>query len=97
MRIGIVLAYVVSISGYRFMGCNLFEPHLVIMVKARLIVIYKHGRGNVHGIAEYQPFFDAAFPQTVFDPGGDIDKSPSGGHIKPEFFSIGFHFLPFQL
>ena len=43
------------------------------------------------GIAEQQPFFNAALPQTFFYLRRDVDERPSGGQFEPEFFVTAFH------
>jgi hypothetical protein len=45
----------------------------------------------VHGIHQHQPFFDAAFAQTLLHLRGDVDEVTTAGHVKPQFFSIAFH------
>jgi hypothetical protein len=47
----------------------------------------------VHGIAEKETLFDAAFPQAFIQLGRDIDQLPSLAGLKPEFFPIAFHGL----
>jgi hypothetical protein len=48
VRVGIVLAgAVVPILVDRCVRCKFFEPHLVIVVQAALIVVDEHARSNV--------------------------------------------------
>jgi hypothetical protein len=65
VAIGIVFANVVAIFTYRFMGRKGLKPILEVMVQARLIVIDKYRRSNVHGVHESEPFFYAALSEAL--------------------------------
>lgn len=43
------------------------------------------------GIDEHATFRNVAFIDALLDFRGDVDKSPSGGYVEPQFISIAFH------
>jgi hypothetical protein len=47
---------------------------------------------NMLGIDQTEPLFNAAFPKAFFHLRGNVYKRPPGGHFKPEFLMIVFHF-----
>jgi hypothetical protein len=73
------------------MGRELFQPDIIIMMQAGLIVIDKNGCGNVHCVAQNDPFLNTAFLQAFFYLGRNVNKSSAGRHLKPEFFTIAVH------
>jgi hypothetical protein len=73
------------------MGCNFFQPDVVVVVKSRFIVIDKDGGCDVHRVDPYQAFGDTACMQTLLHLGGYVDEGTPGGDFKPEFFAVAFH------
>ena len=85
MRIGIRLAGVVAVGGYRLMGGEFFKPDIEVVVKAGLVVVDKNAGGYVHGIDETQPFLYARFRQQGLNLVCYIDKLPRLLGVKPQF------------
>jgi len=50
-----------------------------------------NARCDVHRVDEAEPLPDSAFRQAGVDLRGDVQKPSTGGDLKPEFFTIGFH------
>ena len=50
-------------------------------------------RGGVEPVPEKQPYEPgrAEQPCPIVDPRGDVQESPAGRDLKPEFFTVGFH------
>jgi hypothetical protein len=92
MRIGVVLAgAIVPVLRNRFVGGELLQPLLVILVQAAFIVVDENGSGNVHRVDQNQSFLDAAFPKAGFHLAGDIDETAAGREIEPELFAVASH------
>jgi hypothetical protein len=51
-----------------------------------------HGKLNMPGIDEHQPFLCATFINATLDVASDVDEGPAGWYLEPEFFSVTFHF-----
>jgi hypothetical protein len=62
------------------------------MVKAGFIVINKNGCSDVHGVDKDEALCYSAFLDALLNLGCNIDKGPSGRHLKPQLFTIAFHF-----
>jgi hypothetical protein len=76
------------------MGGQFLQPDVIVVMKAGFIIIDEHGRRNMHGVAEYKAFCNTALPNAVLHLWRYIDKGPSSGYFKPQFFAIAFHILP---
>jgi hypothetical protein len=51
MRIGVVLADIVAVLRYRFMGSELFQPDVIIVMQPGfIIIIYEYRRGYMHRV-----------------------------------------------
>ena len=48
--VGIVLADIVTVLRYRFVGSELLEPDSKIMMQAALVIVNEDGCGYMHGI-----------------------------------------------
>jgi hypothetical protein len=70
---------------------QLFQPDLVIVVQAGLIVIYEDRRGDVHGVDEAKTLLDAAFLDEALDGAGDVDEAAAVWDFEPEVLGEGFH------
>jgi hypothetical protein len=46
----------------------------------------------VHGINESQSFFHPPLLQALLYLRRNIEESPAGGNIEPQFFAVAFHF-----
>ena len=55
------------------MGSQFLQPHLIVMVETRFVIIDKHRGRDVHGIDQDEAFFDAALPQAFINLRGNID------------------------
>jgi hypothetical protein len=85
--IGVVLPRpVVMVVLDRFMGSQLFEPNLKIVMKTAFVVVYKYRRRDVHRIYETNAFLNATFPQEFFDGVRDVYEPSTIGHLEPEMF-----------
>jgi hypothetical protein len=73
MRVGIVLKAVMAIVAHGFMRRKGFEPIVVILDEALLIVVNVNAGGNVHGVDKAQAFGSAAFFQSLFHLRRDVD------------------------
>ncbi len=92
MRVGVVLARpIVAVFSHRFMGCQLFQPDLVIVEQALLGVIDENRGGNVHGVHKAQSLLDRALSHQLFNRACDVHKPPAVGHFKPKMFRQRFH------
>jgi len=89
--VGIVLAHVVAVLIHGRVRSELFQPHLVVVVQARLVIVDEYRCCDVHGVYQAEPFPDAALSQAFLHLGRDVDERPPRGHLKPQFLAIGFH------
>jgi hypothetical protein len=64
------------------------------MMQPGFIIIDENRRRDVHRVAEHQTLLNPTFLQAFLHLGGDVDKRPAGGHLKPKFFAVAFHFFP---
>jgi hypothetical protein len=69
----------------------MFEPFFEIMVQAPFVVVDKDGRGDVHGVAENQPFLDSGPLQNVFHLGRNVYKPKLGRQLKRQILGRRFH------
>jgi hypothetical protein len=60
-----------------------FQPHIVIVVEAALVIVNENRGRYVHGIDKHQAVLYTAFFQTGFYLLGDVDECPSLGDIQP--------------
>jgi len=87
MRVGIVLARaIVMIRGDRLVRRQFLEPHLVIVMEPRLIVIDEHRCCYVHRIHQAKPLAHAALAHQVFDRSSDVHESAPIRNLEPEIF-----------
>src|SRR5206468_8253513 len=95
MSVGIVFAsFVMPVLRDRFMRCQLFQPPFIVLVKSRLIVVNKHGGGNVHGVNQNQALPNAAFCEASLNFRSNVYKTSPCRKVKPEFLAIGLHGPP---
>ena len=83
MGVGVVFPDVVAVLGDGGMGRQLLKPKVVVMVQPGLIVVNKNRGSDVHGVAEYKSFGDAAFLQALLYVGGDVDEGPACRDMEP--------------
>jgi len=98
-EVGIAVIFactVVAIAAERLVRSKPFQPFLVILVKARFIIVDENRGRNVHGIYQDKPLTNATFTEAFFYLRGDVDESPPCGHVKPEFFAVAFHSLSLE-
>jgi len=50
-----------------------------------------NARCDVHGIHQAEALANAAFCEAFPDLRGDVQESPAGRDLEPEFFAEGFH------
>ncbi len=91
VRVGVVLAGVVSILGYRLMGRKTFEPFFEVAQEPPLVIVDEDRGRDVHGVHEHESLPHPALPHAVLDLARDIDEATARGDVEPEFFAEGFH------
>jgi hypothetical protein len=96
VSVGIVLTHVVAILGNGFVRGQPFKPDVVVVMQAGLIVIDEDGSGDMHGIYKAKAFFYFTLAQALLYLGADVDQRPSGRNLKPQLFSITFHYVCLQ-
>ncbi len=85
------------------MGGQLFQPLLVVVVQAGLVVVDEDAGGDVHGVDQHQALAHAAVAYGLLDLRCDVNEPPSGGNLEPELFAIRLHrsvdlaFVPLSL
>ena len=90
--IGIILAGpVVAIARDRLVRGQFFEPDLIVVVQATLIVIDEYRCRDVHGVDQHQPFLHTAVPEAGFDIRRDVDELAPAVDVEPQFFAIALH------
>jgi hypothetical protein len=77
---------VVSIGACRSVRSKFFQPHLIIVMQARFIVVDEHRRGDVHGVDQTKTFRDTTPLNEFLDFRCDVDEPASIRHFKPEMF-----------
>ena len=88
MCIGVVFAGpVVSIGVGRRVRRQFFQPQLIIVMKARFVVVDEYRSGDVHGVDQTKTFHYAASVNEFLDLRCDIDEPASIRHFKPKMFS----------
>ena len=81
--VGVVLVAVVAVVRVRFFRGQPFEPYLEVVMEPRLVVVDEDAGSDVHGVAEKEPFTDAAFPEALGDGGGDVDQLAALLDVEP--------------
>ncbi len=85
MRVRVILAgAVVPVLVDRRVRRQLFEPYLVIVVQATLIVVDENTRSNVPSRHKAQALLNATFPQALVYLGCDVDKCRASGNVEPQ-------------
>ena len=86
--VGVVFAGpVVSIGVRRCVRRQFFQPQLIIVMKARFVVVDEHRSSDVHRVDQTKAFHYAASVNDFLDLGCDIDEPASIQHFKPKMFS----------
>ena len=70
---------------------ELFQPALIVLVQARLVVVDEYRGGDVHGVYQTQPFLDTAVANAFLDLAGDIHKIHAGWDVEGQIFGEGLH------
>ena len=92
MRVGVVFAgAVVVIACDRLVGRELFEPLVVVLVQAALVVVDEHAGRDVHGVHQHSPSRTPLSRRHSFDLGRDVDERAAAFDLEPEFFSVALH------
>jgi hypothetical protein len=73
------------------MGRELFQPDIVVVVQAGLVIVDEDRCGDVHRVDENEAFRNATFVDAFLDIGCYVDKCSPGRHVEPQFFSIALH------
>src|SRR5579885_1654173 len=68
-----------------------FEPSLVVVVQAGLVVVDEDGGGDVHGVDEAQAFAHAALANGILDLARDIHEIHARGNIHREIPGMRSH------
>ena len=68
-----------------------FQPYVVVVVQAALVVVDEDGRGDVHRVHQHQPFVDAGLAEAFIDLGRDVDERTAAFDLEPEFLAVTFH------
>ena len=68
-----------------------FQPHLIIVMEPRLIVVDEYRSGDVHGVDQTKAFGHAAPLNELLDPRRDVDESTPIRHLEPKMFGERFH------
>ena len=64
---------------------------VVILVQARLIIVDEYAGRDVHGVAQKQPFLNAALTDDLLDLARDVDKVHPGRHVECQVLGMRFH------
>lgn len=95
VRVGVVLGGVVPVLAVGLLRGQLLQPGLEVLVEAGFVVIDEDARGDVHRIAQQEPFLDAAFVEALLDLGRDVEEFASMLRAEPEFLPVALHERPF--
>jgi hypothetical protein len=68
-----------------------FQPHLVVVMKTRLVVVNEHRSSDVHGVDQTKAFHYAAPVNEFLDLRRDVDEPASIRYFEPKMFSERFH------
>jgi len=82
---------VVVVLGRWFMWCQLFQPHLIIVMQPALIVVNENGTCDVHRVYEYQAFLNIAPYHQTLNRVGDVHEATTIGNFEPQVFGEAFH------
>jgi hypothetical protein len=82
---------VVSIGAGRGVRRQFFQPQLIVVMKARFIVVDEYRRRDVHGVHQTKTFHHAALMNEFLDLRRDVGESPSIRYFKPKMFGKRFH------
>jgi hypothetical protein len=72
-----------AVLRYGFMGGQLLQPDIIVMMKSGFVIVNKNGCRDVHGVNEHKALFDPAFLQARLNLRGDVDKCPTSRDLKP--------------
>ena len=91
MRVGVVLETVVVILAVRLFRSEPLQKSLEVPVQSAFVVVDEDRGGDVHGVAEHQPFADARLGERLLDLRRDVHEHPPGRQVHHEFFPETFH------
>jgi len=84
VRVPVVLPRpVVEVLRDRFVRCEPFQPTLVVIVEAALVVVDEDGCGDMHSVAKQESIFDTALSQACLHLRRDVDESPPSRNVEP--------------
>src|SRR5271157_4929697 len=84
-------AVVVVGLGTRIVRGELFEPALVVLVQAGLVVVDENARGDVHGVHKTKSFPYAALAHGRLDLPGDVHEIHPLRDVEQEDFAVALH------
>jgi len=67
-----------------------FQPHFVIVMEPRLIVVNEHRGSDMHGVDQTKAFGHAALVNQFLDLRCDVDEPASIRYLEPKMFSERF-------
>jgi hypothetical protein len=91
MGVSIVFAGpIMPIAGGRRVRREFFQPHFVIVMESRLIVVDEHRGGDMHGVDQTKAFGHAALVNQFLDIRCDVDEPASIWYFESKMFSERF-------
>ncbi len=88
MGVGVIFTSpVVSIGAGRSVRRQFFQPHLIVVMKTRFVVVDEYRGRDVHGVDQTKTFSHAATMDEFIDLRRDIDEPASIGYFKPKMLS----------
>ena len=92
MGVGVIFArVVVAVLCDRLMRGEFFQPFLIIIMQAGLVVVDKHRRCDMHGVDQDKPFPDTTLANRRLNLAGYIHESASLREIECQLFAKAFH------
>lgn len=73
------------------MWSELFQPHLVIVMKPAFIVIDEDRSRDMHGVDQTKTVAHPAFADEFLNLRSNVDESTSAWYLEPEMFGERFH------
>jgi hypothetical protein len=91
MGVGVVFKTVVLVLAVWFFRRKALQKPFEVPVQAAFIIVYEHACRYMHSVYEDQALPDAAFPESGFHLGRDVDECPSCRRIDNQHFPVRFH------
>ena len=82
---------VVPIGARRRVRSKFFQPHLIVVMKARLVVVDEYRSGDMHCVHQTKTFGHTAPVNELLNLRCDVEEPASIRHLEPNMFCERFH------